>query len=283
MYKYGIDLHTHTNYSDGDLNPNELLELALKKNIKTIAITDHDIVKGLSNIDVYYKNNMNIIDGIELTAKVDNGRMHILGYGIDKYNVGLNNKLKEIKDRNINYIIDILSQLKKDYGIMFSNEELKKLFNSNNNLNRVDIAKLLIDNGYVDSVQEAFNKYLISIYNIIGNSKKRITYEEAISIIHASGGIAVLAHPKTLELNYEDLYAFVKKMKRSGLDGIEVYNTIHDKEDELMYIDIANKLDLLISGGSDYHGKITKPNNYLGKVGNESLHTKKLTILNKLV
>ena len=268
MYKYGIDLHTHTNYSDGNLSPNELVKLALKKNIKTIAITDHDTVKGLSNIDISYRNNMNIIDGIELTAKVDKGRMHILGYGIDKNNIKLNNKLKEIKDRNINYIIDILAQLKKDYGIMFSYEEIKKLFNSYNNLNRVDIAKLLVDNAYVDSVQDAFDKYLVSIYEIIGGSNRGLSYQECIKLIHDSGGISVLAHPKTLDLNYNELYKFVKYMKDCGLDGIEVYNSIHSKEDVDMYLDIAKRLDLLIS--DEY--KVIESLDEIGAVGHRIVH-----------
>lgn len=283
MFEYGIDLHVHSNYSDGELSPDELLKKAYKKNINVISITDHDSVDGIKNIKKDYNNLVKVIPGIELSAKSSRGIMHILGYNINIRNSDLNLKLNEIRDNNINYIISILAFMKKDYGISFSYEEIKKLVNINHNLNRVDIARLCINNGYVDSVKEAFDKYLNNIYKKVSGYSKGIDYKECIDLIINSGGIPVLAHPKTLELSNKELYNLVYEMKYNGLMGIESIHSSHNKEEIQSYLDIANKLDLLVSGGSDFHGKFTKPNVHLGIINNEKIKKKDLTILSKLV
>ena len=283
MYEYGIDLHMHSNYSDGELSPNALIKKSYKKNINVISITDHDTILGLKNINKDYDNLVRVITGIELTAKYNNGNMHILGYGINIRNSELNMKLKEIRDININYIINILAVLKKDYDIAFSYEEIKNLVNVNHNLNRVDIARLCVENGYVDNVQEAFNKYLKEAYNKIGGNSKGLEYTECINLIKNSGGIPVLAHPKTLKLSEDELYKLVNEMKYNGLMGIECFHSSHSKEQTKLYLDIAKRLDLLISGGSDFHGKFTKPNVHLGIINNnERIIKKELTIMSRL-
>ena len=170
MNKY-IDLHAHTNYSDGELTPDELIKLAIKNNVGTLAITDHDTIDGLNNI-TYKSDKINIIHGIELSAKVDIGTMHILGFGIDKDNKELNKKLIELKDNSINSVLSVIEQLKKDYNIYFTYEELKELINYNHNLGRPDLARLLIRKGYVKTVQEAFDKYLIDAHNKIKGRRK---------------------------------------------------------------------------------------------------------------
>src|SRR5699024_4845791 len=118
-----IDLHTHTNYSDGELSPMKLIQLAIEKNIGTIAITDHDTLGGIKQIDrnnpIIVNSNIKVINGIELSAKVSRGRMHILGYGIDLDNKELNNKMSILKDNSINSVLSIMEQIKRDYGIRF--------------------------------------------------------------------------------------------------------------------------------------------------------------------
>ena len=283
MYEYGIDMHVHSNYSDGELSPNELIKKAYKKNINIISITDHDTIEGLKNINKDYDNFVKVINGIELSAKVSHGIMHILGYGINIRNSGLNLKLRELKDNNINYIISLLASLKKDYGISFSYEEIKNLVNTNRNINRVDIARLCIDNGYVDSVYDAFDKYLKDIYKKVSGYSKGIDYRECIKLIKNSGGIPVLAHPKTLELSFDELYKLVCEMKSNGLEGIECYHPSHSKKETCLYLSLAKKLDLLVSGGSDYHGIKTKPNVHLGIINNnERIKKKELSIMSKL-
>ncbi len=278
-----IDLHTHTNYSDGQLSPNELIQLAVRKKIGTLAITDHDTVEGLKNIDynMLELKYLKLIPGIELNAKVDKGTMHILGYNIDINNIQLNQKLNELRTNRANRIISILEQIKKDYGIIFSYEDLRTLFTANHNLGRPDIAILCVKNGYASSVQDAFSKYLIPAYNKTRQNNKILTYQECISLIVNSGGIPVLAHPKSLELNEKELLILIKKMITDGLQGIEVYHSTHTKEEIELYLYIAQKYNLLISGGSDYHGITVKPDIELGTGRNNNLKIKRLSILEK--
>lgn len=281
-----IDMHIHSLYSDGELSPNELVELAIKSNVGTMAITDHDTVNGLKNLDrnnsLIVDSGINIIDGIELSAKVDKGIMHILGYGIDKDNEILNKRLNEIKDINVNSVLSVIEMLKRDYNIYFTYEELKELINSNHNLGRPDVARLLMKNGYAKTVQEAFDKYLTGIRAKLGNRVKGIPYEECIDLILKSGGIPVLAHPKTLKLDDKELRNLVNNMKSIGLNGLEVYHSIHSDEERENYLNIANDYDLLISGGTDYHGPINKPNIKLGSGENNNIKIKKLTLLDEL-
>lgn len=278
-----IDLHTHTNFSDGELSPNELIKKAKENGISIISITDHDTIEGYKNI-VYNEDTkgIKIISGIELSAKTDKGRMHILGYNFNIDSPILNKKMIELKNINVNYILSIIEQLKTDYNIVFTYNELKELINSNHNLGRPDIAKLLIKNEYVKTIQEAFDKYLIDVHSKLDERKKGLHYSECIDLILKSNGIPVLAHPKTLELNDKELLYLLKDMINCGLMGIEVYHSSHSEEEINKYLKIANELKLLISGGSDYHGINTKPDIEIGTGKNNNLKIKNLSILNKL-
>ena len=280
MEKY-IDLHTHTNFSDGELHPNELIKLAEKNNVGILAITDHDSIEGIKNI-TYTPTNIQIINGIELSAKTNIGSMHILGYDIDINSKELNNKLIELKNNSANFTISIIEQIKKDYNIYFSYEELKELINYNHNLGRPDIAKLLLKKRYVKTIQEAFDKYLNPANDKIRNIKKNLTHKECIELILNSNGIPILAHPKTLKLNDKELLILLKEMIKYGLIGIEAYHSTHSTEEVSKYINIANELGLAISGGSDYHGIITKPDIELGYGKNNNLKLKQLSILDKI-
>ena len=228
-----IDMHLHTYYSDGEFSPDELIKMAKQKNIKTIAITDHDTILGFKSI-TYKDSCVQVIPGIELSAKVDKGSMHILGYNIDVKNKELNAKMSELRDNSLNSILSLIEQLKKDYNIFFTYDDIKELVNSNRNLGRPEIAKLCIKHGYASSVEDAFNKYLIDAYNKIRKNNRGISYEECIKLILNSGGIPILAHPKTLKLDENELIALIKDMVEKGLRGIEVYHSSHSKEENTL-------------------------------------------------
>ena len=208
--------------------------------------------------------------------------MHILGYGIDLNNKALNKKMIDLKDNSINSVLSIMEQIKRDYGIRFSYEDIKELVNANHNLGRPDLAKLCIKYGYAATVRDAFDKYLIDAYNKTRQTGKGLQYQECLQLIANSGGIPVLAHPKSLELSEKDFIIILKDMISCGLKGIEVYHSSHTKEEMKYYLEIANKYDLLISGGSDYHGKTVKPDIELGTGKNNNIKIKKLSILNNL-
>ena len=281
-----IDMHTHTCYSDGELKPHELISLALEKGISTLAITDHDTIEGIKKInrndDLIVKTGIEIINGIELSVKVPKGRMHILGYGINLEDINLNKKLLELKDNSLNSVLSIIEVLKKDYNIRFTYDEIKSLFQFEHNLGRPDIAKILINKGYVSSVKEAFSKYLIEAHNKTRSFSKGISYEECIDLITKSGGIPILAHPKSLELTEKELLILLKNMINCGLKGIEVFHSSHTPLEIKKYMEIAQKYDLLVSGGSDYHGSTVKPEIELGTGINNNLNIKKLSLLDEL-
>ena len=281
-----IDMHTHTNYSDGDLSPQELIALAINKRVGTIAITDHDTIDGIKQINrndsLIIDSGIKIINGIELSAKVSKGTMHILGYDIDLSNEFLNKKMSDLKDKSINSILTIMEQIKRDYGITFGYNDIRELINANHNLGRVDLAKLCIKYGYAKSVQDAFDKYLIEAHDKTRIFRKELEFNECIDLIINSGGIPVLAHPKSLKLNEKEFLILLKEMISCGLKGIEVYHSSHTKEEMKYLLEIANKYNLLVSGGSDYHGKTVKPNIELGSGKNNNIKIKSLSLLEKI-
>lgn len=280
-----IDLHTHTTNSDGDLSSYELIKLASKNNIGTLAITDHDSIDGIKPLDkaeIEKTYGIKLINGIEVAAKVPVGLMHILGYDFDLDNESFNKKLIELKENSIVSTLRIIEQIKKDYNIVFSEEDINELINLPHHIGRPDIAKLCIKYGYAESVSDAFKKYLIDAYNKNRKKSNKMSYEESIDLILRSEGIPVLAHPKSLELPDSELIVLIEKLKACGLQGIEVYHSSHTKEERELFMKIANKYGLLVSGGSDYHGKSVKPEIELGRGTNNNVLVRKLSILDKI-
>ena len=260
-----IDMHMHTTYSDGELTPNEIIERCIDKGITVIAITDHENMRGYNHIDYEkYKDKIELYRGIELTAKVDKGRLHILGYDCDYTNPDFIKRCDEIRMNSFYSMINLLNQLRLDYGIRFKPNEIQGIFNANHNIGRPDVAHLLLINGYVTSTGEAFDKYLNPSYDKIRKSNIVKSYKDCIEIIKNAGGIPVLAHPNQLKLTYEELHDFLKELVDAGIEGIEVYHSGHSKEESEYYIKLANEFNLIKSGGSDYHGPVVKPSIELG-------------------
>ena len=283
MSKKGlIDLHTHTNYSDGELTPNELVEKADVEGLDTIAITDHDTLLGVQNMTIpKEKRKVEVINGIEVSIKVPKGRMHILGEDIDIWNKELNDAMSNLHNRSVYSVAGIICQLKKDYGIVFSTEEILNILDAQRNIGRPDVAKLLIQHGYVSTVQEAFEKYLIEAYEKLGDVAKGISFPECAKLIHNANGFVILAHPVSLELSPEELDKKIEYLVDNGLDGIEVYHSNHSPDNVEEYLRLAEKYNLLISGGSDYHGPTVKPDIELG-TGKGNVKVKQLTLLDAI-
>lgn len=281
-----IDMHTHTSYSDGELSPQELISLAISKNIGVLAITDHDTIEGVKSIDrtanYIADNDIRIINGIELSAKTNKGTMHILGYGIDIDNESLNKKMSLLKDNSINGVLSVMEQLKRDYGIRFGYWDIRELINANHNLGRPDLAKLCIKYGYATTVQDAFDKYLIDAHNKTRSTSKGLEYDECLDLISSSGGIPILAHPKSLGLEEKEFLMLLRNMISCGLKGIEVYHSSHTKEEMQHYLEIAREYNLLVSGGSDFHGPSVKPDIELGSGKGNNIKIKKLSLVDSL-
>lgn len=257
-----IDLHTHSTASDGTFSPEELVYLAKKEGLQALALTDHDTVDGLKTAyQTAKEEKLPFLCGVEISIKFNGpGHFHLLGYFLEPEIPELDNTLKKLKkareERNIK-MIEKLNSL----GIEITMEELKEI--AKGEIGRPHIANLLVKKGVVKSFDEAFEKYLkkgAAAYV----PKALLLPEEAIKLIRRAKGIPVLAHPITLKLNYFELKAYLKELKDFGLMGIEAFYTEHNSEFTRFLLDCAKELGLLITGGSDFHGK-NKPDIRLGK------------------
>ena len=263
----GIDLHIHSNASDGTFSPSEILALAQNLNLGAIAITDHDTVDGSKEaLGIGIPPSLKFLTGVEISASTPpsfpySGSFHILGYSINIDNPLLNKTLGRLqearKDRNP-LILDRLNSL----GIDLSMSELLSEV-GDAQLGRPHIARLMVKKGYVKSINEAFDKYL-------GKGKPayfdkyRIDCSRAIEVILGAGGIPVIAHPFFINprdvADIEDLIISLKKM---GLKGIEVYYPAHSPYVISQLADMANRHELLMTGGTDFHGSL-KPEIKMG-------------------
>ncbi len=257
-----IDLHTHTTASDGELTPSELIDLAMKKDIDVLSITDHDTIDGLAEAVNYSQNkDITFITGVEVKAYSKKGQMHILGYNIDYNNNGLQEKLKKLVDernsRNERFI-----KYFQEKGYDISLEELQEICGGNV-IGKPHFAKLFLKKGYITEKEQMFSKY----FNTEPLNKiLDYTYhpKEVIEMIKESGGIAVLAHPQKLKLNDDDLENKILELLNYGLTGIECYHSDQTLEEMKKLRNIANKYNLLVTKGSDFHGPIVKPKIQLG-------------------
>ncbi len=275
-----IDMHTHTSASDGEYDADTLIEMAKDKGITTLGITDHDTLLGVQGIKKEHSN-IEVVPGIEISVKVPVGRMHVLGYDLDIWNENLNKKMEELHNRSLYSVAGVICQLKKDYGIVLDTEDILSILNKKTNIGRPDIARVLVDKGITGTVREAFDKYLVEAYEKVRDVAKGISKKECIELIKNANGLAVIAHPHSLELSPSELDTFIEELVSYGLDGIEVYHSNHNEEMVDEYLRLAEKYDLLISGGSDYHGPVVKPDVGLG-TGKDNIKIKKLSLLDEI-
>ncbi len=262
-----IDLHIHSTASDGTLSPLEILTLAQDLNIAAISITDHDTLDGSKNaLSFGIPPSVKFLTGVEVSSEPPPsfscaGSFHILGYAVDVDHPELNHTLSMLRDsrkRRNPQILELLSRL----GIEISLDEVRNLA-GDSQLGRPHIAQFMVDKGYVPSIDAAFDEYL-------GNGKPayvdrfRFECEKTIKAILNAGGIPVLAHPLLLGIKkndiLEDLIAVLTEM---GLRGIEVYYPEHSKNLIAYYSRLASHFNLLITGGTDFHGHI-KPEIKMG-------------------
>ena len=245
------DLHTHTTVSDGSMLPAELMKYAKHKGLKAIAITDHDTTDGLYEaVQEGKRIGLEVIPGIEISADFS-PEMHILGYfpngdysGISGILVDLRSKREERNPRIVNKLNEL--------GLGISMEEVLAK-SSGGVTGRPHIAKVLIEKGYVHSLEEAFDKYLASGRPAYFK-KDKLTPRQCIGEISAAGGLPVLAHPIYLRMEYEQLDALLAELVQSGLKGVEAYYVDNTPQQTGMLLKLAEKHRLLVTGGSDFHG-----------------------------
>ena len=275
-----IDLHVHTTASDGEYPPRDVIKMAKENDVETIAIADHDTVEGLEEaIDEGKKIGVEVIPAIELNAKVEKGKMHILGFYMDYNNPEFMKAIaalrKDREDRNAEFIAEFNKQ-----NINITLDQVKK-YAIGNIIAKPHFARALYDNGYINDIEEAYSNYF-NVPPMKNIKRQSITPKQAIEFIKNAGGIAVIAHPVTLKLKDDELDAKIKELKEYGLDGIECYNNIHTKEDIAKLKEIANRNNMLITAGSDFHGPITTPGVIIGRGKDNNIITDIPDMLEKL-
>ncbi len=253
------DLHLHTNASDGQYSPAELVELARQFDI--IAITDHDTTDGIKEAQqaAQQYGAPIIIPGIELSAEDAEGDVHILGYYIDIDNADFQAELTRFRNNRYERGKRMLEKLAA-MNLPLDWNRVVAIANGGA-IGRPHIARAMLEAGYVESVKDAFNRY-------IGNdgpayvARTRLSPEESVELIHRAGGAAVLAHPGLLK----DYRAMIMRLIQVGLDGVEVNHPSNSENVRLDLRGIATSSNLIMTGGSDFHGPKVKPDITIGMV-----------------
>ncbi len=274
-----IDLHCHSLASDGSYTPKELIKMAENLNITHLALTDHDTTAGINEF-MTQESNITRIPGIEISVEIDKGELHIVGLFIDISNKALKEMEEEVqyyrKKRNEKMLTALSKLVKKNVKI----EDL--LDNPSSQLGRPHVAKYLLKNNIVTSMQEAFELYLKD-GAALAFKKQQVSVERALNVIKNAGGISIIAHPYTLKLEDDKLDELVYKYKKLGLNGIEAYSSHNPVDKKDIFANIARKNGLIISCGSDFHGangKVAKLGADIGNLFDDDILNPMYDILN---
>ncbi len=261
-----IDLHVHSNVSDGTLTPSEIVGLAVKNHIAAIALTDHDTLAGIpiaqaaAQSETQMGHPVLVIPGTEISVSYRNKDIHILGLFVNPDNTvlyrALNNARIKREERNEKMTANLRSA-----GIDITVDKLKEE-EGEAVLTRAHFAKFMVKHGYCKTIPDAFTRYLNndSPYYV---PREYLSPEEAIHLIHTAGGLSVLAHPLLYHYTLKEVEQMVAFLTELGMDGIEAIYSSNTGFDEGHMRHLANKYNLAVSGGSDFHGA-NKPDLNLG-------------------
>lgn len=260
-----IDLHTHTTESDGTSSPAELIQAAVDARLEALAITDHDTFAGFDKAVPLAKDaGLPLYRGIELSTALGNPKertVHLLGYFLTSepaadFTAWILHMQEARRDRNVRLAAKLQS-----LGCDVRIEEVNRIGRSL--AGRPHFARLLMEKGYVDSIQEAFDRYLDeSAAAYVEREEPQV--EEAIRRVNEAGGISCIAHPVRLgRSDHSDEEQLIAGMVDAGLQAIEAYHSDHTENDTRRYLDLARRYGLRVTGGSDFHGS-NKPSIRLG-------------------
>ena len=256
-----IDLHLHTTYSDGSFTPAAVLALAHQAGVSALAITDHDITDGLPEaMEAGRQLGIEVIPGIEISAHCDGDEVHILGYFLDWQDRALGQRIATLRANRHTRNPQIVAKL-NELGLDLTYEEVRELAGTES-VGRPHIARVLMNKGYVQSAKEAFDRFLAHGKPAFV-ARELPEPKEAIRWIRDAQGVPVLAHPGWIRETRRSLHDVCADLKGVGLQGMEIHYSTHSRSQTTQYLEIAKRLDLLVTGGSDFHG-ITKPDIAVG-------------------
>lgn len=257
----GIDLHAHSCKSDGNLTPTELAELSAQKNLAAVALTDHDTVNGIDEfMDAAAGKDFEAIPGIEFSTEYEGRDIHVVGLYIEHRDPEFQKYLQNFRDsrdlRNKKMCLKL-----QEYGLDVKYEDMEKEF-AGSVITRAHYARYLFQKGYVKSMPEAFERY-VGDYAPCFVPREKVTPSQAVRLILKNGGVPVLAHPILYHMSDDRLDGLIRQLKEDGLMAIEAVYSTYNAGEERSIRRLAQKYDLLLSGGSDFHGK-AKPGLELG-------------------
>lgn len=265
-----IDLHVHSCRSDGTMTPEELVRHAAQAGLDTFALTDHDTTEGIAQAMLAADScGIELIPGIEFSTEYLRTDVHVVGLEINHKDPALEKELQYYRDRRLERNRKMIRKMADD-GIDITYEEMCEKFGKNNVWTRAHFGRHLLDKGYVSSMQEAFERY-------IGDTCKYFVPREKVSpievtrLIRRYGGIPILAHPYQYHFSEDVLRTLLEQMKAAGLIGMEVYYSTYSAEQMDTLLALAQSMDLLPSGGSDFHGS-NKPHISIGTGIDQNLH-----------
>ncbi|MBN2425500.1 MAG: PHP domain-containing protein [Calditrichaceae bacterium] len=252
-----VDLHVHTTHSDGSYSPEALVALASKYDVNVLGITDHDEISGINpamQAGNHYQ--IKVISGVELSIEYnlpEPGHFHLIGLLFDPVNPSINKRLSWLREARRNRAFEIINKLSA-LGYPVSAEEIEDDLKYGS-IGRPHIAALLVKKKVVSTIAEAFSK-LLRNGKPAHVPKKKLSFAEAVKAVHDAGGLAIMAHPNSLGFKtYPELGEEILKLQKAGLDGIEAYYSRHDRYFTEWLIKFAEKHNLAVSGGSDFHGQ----------------------------
>lgn len=257
------DLHIHTTFSDGQHTPEEVVKMAIDKGLSIISITDHDTISGVQpGLDAASKLGIKLITGVELSCN-GSPEAHIIGYNFDIHNQEiidtLNRLSKDKADRNLQ-IIDFL----RSNNVNITLDEIQAVEPTAQVLGKPHIAQVLLSKGYISILDEAYDKYLDGPEYKAAVKRSRLENEEGIALILQAEGIPVLAHPGILNLEPATFERYLDNLIFNGLQGLECYYSGHSARQTNYFVSVAQARNLLITGGSDFHGGKYKPGLEIG-------------------
>jgi predicted metal-dependent phosphoesterase TrpH len=241
-----VDLHTHTVFSDGQLTPEALVDLAVERRLSAIAITDHDAVDGIAHARAAAGSRVEIVPGIEVSTTLDAHDLHILGFFIDPDDASLASRLRRFRRERVDRVRAIGERL-TGLGVRIDVDDVLQSAGPGV-VGRPHVANALLAGGHVRTMDEAFKRYL-GLRAEAFVPRPAFHPSEAISMIAEAGGVSVLAHPGAYVPD-----GMIRELVAAGLDGVEVWHPQHGPALVRRYRALAAQLDLVESGGSDFHG-----------------------------
>ncbi len=256
-----IDLHLHTTHSDGSFSTREVMTFAKQAGVTALAITDHDIVAGIAEATaIGTELGIEVVPGVEISSRLGESELHILGYFLNWTDPLLAQRLSSLRDSRHTRNPKIVQRL-NELGIPITYEEVRALAGTES-VGRPHIARLLMEKKFVTSAKEAFDRYLANGRPAFVDRELPLP-AQAVQWIREAGGVPVLAHPTWVRTSADGLRTLIRELKATGLGGIEVHYSTHTPSQTTEYLNLAKQCDLVVTGGSDFHG-VTKPDIEVG-------------------